>query len=588
MSKKDFDLNITTKYTEDNTVSTGSVVNTHSAGDVENTKIDEIKGSGISLDDLHTYYVNHENSGEATYQYLTDFLKENKDNSDVINNTVSTILAELNTKYDQSKVHGKVAGNQADYLSTIFSSDKGEETSALICGTIHNFLRDSLQDAGIEAVTVVGADTGKDDGFTNHACLLYKNSDGTYQFNNYGKSATIEANNIKDAVYTVHKETGLLESGGHIQIFDKDSSYQEYALSDSSAYGHIVDKRDYNAVSPANNPVADKSSLDIKSEISKSGNIGASASATFATDTDNGAKSTTVGIEYKKSGENAEFYNSTSIGAMVDHAKTTQIAENTNLTYDVKGVYSHTTGQLGGETYSTSSGDIVGQDGGKISYETVMLRGNVGTDTQLYNNGNTSVSNLTSSSLMGTGVLGHSNHYSSSYDARMTMEDGIRLQTGNSTQAFDGTISGGVVVDLQEDNNGFQPTLGTKLNIGANYFTKPTDNLTFGASVNGYNVNTKSSTDYGVSANVGATLTNPNSSSTVKNIWGNVGVGIENQNLHVGGFNQATERNTTFNATAGMDIGKKSSVSLNYSQNKNILNPTKNTKNVWATFRMKF
>ena len=222
--KKPIDINSTLSITQDNIVKTGTLVKTDEL--VVDRDFGVMLEKGITLDDLHTFYVEHNNSGEETYQYFTNYLNENKNNPEVINNTVSSILAELVTKYDKTNIeHGEVGGNQAEYLSTVFSTGKGEETNALICGTIHNFLRDSLQDAGIEAVTVIGADNSYQKGFTNHACLLYKNSDGTYQFNNYGKSATIEANNIKDAVYTVHKETGLLESGGQITLHDKNNSY---------------------------------------------------------------------------------------------------------------------------------------------------------------------------------------------------------------------------------------------------------------------------------------------------------------------------------------------------------------------------
>lgn len=104
--------------------------------------------------------------------------------------------------------------------------------------------------------------------------------------------------------------------------------------------------------------------------------------------------------------------------------------------------------------------------------------------------------------------------------------------------------------------------------------------------VDGYNVNTKSSTDYGLSSNLGAVWTNPNSKSKINNVWTSVKAGFENQNLHTGGFNQATERTKMFQATAGMDINKGTSLTLNYSQN-NFLNSSKNNKNFWATLGIK-
>ena len=578
-------VNIITSYTVDNPVKTGSVISTNEISllGMNGTMIN----SGITLDDIHTAYVQSGNSGEAAYHFLTDYLRDNKDNSLAIRNTVGSILAELSTKYDKTNVlHGNVGSNQAGYLSTVFSSGKGEETSALICGTIHNFIRDALQEAGIEAVTVVGASipAKNKSEFTNHACLMYKNSDGTYTFNNYGESATIEASNIKDAIYTVHKETGLLESGGQITIHDKNGSYQEYALSESSAFGRIIDKRNYNSISLATNTVAPHSSINASANVSSIGNVSASASATFAKETYKGAKSTTVGIEYKKSGENAEFYNSTSIGIMADHAQVRQVSDNTNLTYNIRGVYSHTTGELGGASYTNNRGETTQKLGGDISYETLMLRGSIAAETTIINNGNTQLSNISGASIQGYGVLGYSNHYSSSFDARVALEEGVKVNSGN----FTGDVTGGLVVDTQQDNNGMKPALGAKLNAGASYMFKTNDNLSINTSARGYSVFTKSSSDTGLQATVGANWTNPNSNSKISSVWGSVGTNIENQNIHLGGTSQATERNVTFSAMAGMDINRNVRLSLNYSQSNHALNTTRNQKQVWATLGLKF
>ena len=582
---KNFDVNISTSYTVDNPVISGSITSTNEISLVgaNGTMIN----SGITLDDLHTAYVQNGNSGEAAYSFLTDYLRDNKENPVAISNTVGSILAELDSKYDKTNVlHGNVGTNQADYLATVFSSDKGEETGALICGTIHNFMRDALQDAGIEAVTVVGANIPIKDKseFTNHACLLYKNSDGTYTFNNYGESATIEASNIKDAIYTVHKETGLLESGGQITIQDKNGSYQEYALSDSSAFGYIIDKRDYNNISPATNPVANNSSINATANVSSMGNVSVSACATYTNETDMGAQSTAVGVEYKKSGENAEFYNSTSIGVMADHAQVRQVSDNTNLTYNIRGVYSHTSGELGGASYTNNRGETTQKLGGDMSYETLMLRGSIGAATTIVDNGNTQFSNIAYASLQGYGVLGHSNHYSLSYDARLTLEDGVILNSGN----FTGDVTGGLVVDTQQDCNGMRPALGAKLNVGANYTFKSNDNMTVYTGARGYSVFTKSSTDTGLQATVGAIWTNPNSNSKISSVWGSVGANIENQDLHIGGTSQATERNIAFSATAGMNINKNAKLSLNYSQSNHALNNTRNQNQFWATLGLKF
>ena len=46
------------------------------------------KENRLSLDALHDVYVANNDSGEATSEYLVNYLKENKDNPEGINNTI--------------------------------------------------------------------------------------------------------------------------------------------------------------------------------------------------------------------------------------------------------------------------------------------------------------------------------------------------------------------------------------------------------------------------------------------------------------------------------------------------------------------
>ena len=336
-----------------------------------------------------------------------------------------------------------------------------------------------------------------------------------------------------------------------------------------------MDKRDYNAQSPFDNPVSTKTGIDAYGNVSTTGNIKGGGEATFSTQTDNSAQSTIVGIEYRHSGENAEFYNSNSIGIKGSFAKTKALNETNALTYDINGIFSHTKGELGGNVED-------------MSYESLMLKGSVGVQTQIYGTENTNIYNSGKASLISTGVLGHSNHYSSSYDARLILEDGISISNNQTNQNFNGNISGGVVIDTQQDNNGMKPVIGGKLNIGTGYTVKANDNLLISANAEAYSVFTKASTDSGVQANVGAIWTNPNSDSKINCVFGTVGASAESQNLHIGKFTQLTEKNVTFQATAGMEVGKNTRVSLNYSQHNDTLNPTKNTKTFGVSVGVKF
>ena len=157
--------------------------------------IDRSDFKGIDLTDLKTFYNQNGNSSKKTYDYLKDYIIKNKDNPEVLQSTVSRLLDDFNEIYDHATPHKKVGENQPEILDKVINTPDGDELSGFICGPIHSFIMDTLNECGIDAALLSGANV---DG-SNHLTLLYKQSDGKYVFNNYGKNIVINASNIKDA-----------------------------------------------------------------------------------------------------------------------------------------------------------------------------------------------------------------------------------------------------------------------------------------------------------------------------------------------------------------------------------------------------
>ena len=60
------------------------------------------------------------------------------------------------------------------------------------------------------------------------------------------------------------------------------------------------------------------------------------------------------------------------------------------------------------------------------------------------------------------------------------------------------------------------------------------------------------------------------------NIFGQANIGVEKQNLRLGGFNQETENKVRFNTAIGAQINPNTTVTVGYSQTKDKLNSTRN------------
>ena len=537
-----------------------------------NTTSDIKKADGLRLDDLHNVFVENGNSASVAYAHLKNYIIENKDNDEAIQNTISMLLGDLGMAYDHNKAHRKVGIDQVDVLDKILSTDKGEEVPALICGTIHDFAAQMLEDCGINACLLTGGQL-PDGG--PHATLLYQRSDGKYVFNNYSKSMLIDAPSMKDAAREVYKRSGSLESSGMISFKDKDnSSYQEFAFRDEAAFGKEIDKKDYNSVSPFEGSVAKRPSVDGNVVLGSKGSVSATVGGTLAYGNNDKAYETSVDVEYKRNGETSMFLKSQSLGL-----KAEQKFENdkNGLFYNVKGVVDLTEGQVGGIKYNSFTNPDDSVDGGKVStntYLTAMIRGDVGKKTTLVEDDNLKLTNVGKATVHALGTTGLGDiKDAGSIDGRITIEEGMRLQNTVGNVGLDNNLSAGGVVDFTHTCDGAKPALGLKLNASSGVKFSPNENLTIGAGVKGYSVFTKSSTENGLQGGVQAQYKPEGSKVTV---FGSANVGVERQDLSLGLFNEKTESNMMINTTLGAQLSKNTTIQVGYTRYNDKLNKTRN------------
>ena len=531
---------------------------------------------GLTLDDLHTVYAQNGNSASAAYNYLTTYLKDNKNDPEAIQNTVSMLLGDLVKAYDHNKEHRKVGIDQVDVLDKILSTDKGDEVPALICGTIHDFAAQALEDCGIKACLLTGGQLPDGD---PHATLLYDRGDGKYVWNNYSKSMVIDAPSIKDAAREVYKKSGSLESAGMITFKDKDnSSYQEYAFKDEAAFGKEIDKRAYNSVSPFDNTIAQRPSIDASVTTSNLGNVKATAGGTLAYGNDEVSNATSLNLEFKNNNETSMFTKSQSVGLKLEHSGETS----NGLYYDAKGVVSYTKGKTSSIEYVINTKEENNENvtpettvlGGKgLGYATVMVHADVGKKTTLVENKDLKLTNVGQASVHAFETIGLGNiSKSASVDRRITIEEGFGLENNIGNVTLNNNINTGGVLDFTHTCDGIKPDLGLKLNAGTGVEYNPASNLSVGANVKGYSVFTKSSNDYGVSGEVHAKYS-PNSKVS---LFGSANVGVEQQNLSIGLFNQKTENNLTLSTTLGAQLNKNTTVYANYTRYNDNINATRN------------
>lgn len=566
---------------------------------------------GIGVDDLKNFYNEHNQSAKETYEYLTNYIKENKENPELVKGTIDHLLGDFSLKYDENKNYGNVGANQEEILNKILNTNEEESLDNFICSTIHEFAMKALQDAGVNAVMI----SGKNNGAGNHATLLYQVNDNKYVFNNYSQQLTVEANNIKDAIREVYKKSGSLENNGYIALKDGSKmSYQEFALREESVFGKEMDKRDYNSNTPFDSDVSGKSTIKANVEFSSQGNVSAVAEGTIVKNNDNSKSELGVSLGYKNNSETSLFQNSTSVGAKATYKKETQTSDDTTLYCDAKVISTYTKGNLNDVSYQRGGNENpngvlysqienqmkeagygddklaeVKQGIDKLNITTLgnyansvptyisnFIKGGFGLKKDLVKTDKTMVTNATQASIYGGVVVGTESNGSGTSiggDARVALEDGIQVKNQIGKYAFENTLNAGVVGDLKYTSGKQQGGImfGTKLNAttSATYNEK---NWNIGGEASIYNVTTQSAVERG--GNIG--FRGGIRTNSGMNIFGQANIGVEKQNLRLGGFNQQTENKVRFNTAIGAQINPNTTVTVGYSQTKDKLNSTRN------------
>ncbi len=583
--------------------------------------IDRNDFKGIDLTDLKTFYSKNGNSSKKTYDYLKSYIIENKDDPEILQNTVSRLLHDFNNMYDHTAPHKKVGNNQTEILDKVINTADGEELSGFICGPIHSFIMDTLNECGINAALLSGTNVNG----TNHHTLLYQQEDGKYVFNNYGTNIVIDATNIKDAAREVYKRSNSLESVGYIAFQDNGKkSYQEFAFKKEAAFGDEMDKRDYHSESPFDNKINPNPNLNGSVNISTNGNISISAGGSMVYGNSVKDRETELTVEIKKSNETEMFIQSESAGLKIEHRG---INKNSGVFFDTKGITSYTSGKLGGCEYTQDITAILEMeekitedarndlaeagfndniintvapiadktkspiyktqpDVTETKHLSTFFKGSVGKETSLLKEENTELSNTAKVSafagatfeLGGSGVRG---------DVRLLAEDGFELKNNLSKTSLKNSISGGVLADLKMTNTGmcFSIQPGVKFNASSSAVIKPNQNLEIGANIKAGAVVTTVDKDFDVSGGVSAAYKPANRNIV---IYGDANAGLYRQRITIEGFNEQTENKTYFSVGAGVKLNPKTSVSVSYNRENDALNKSRTNSSVTIGTKITF
>ena len=210
------------------------------------------------------------------------------------------------------------------------------------------------------------------------------------------------------------------------------------------------------------------------------------------------------------------------------------------------------------------------------TYISNFIKGGFGLKKDLVKTDKTTVTNATQASLYGGVVVGTESNgggISIGGDARVALEDGVQVKNQVGKYTFENTLNAGVVGDLKYTSGSQQGGVmfGTKLNAStsATYNEK---NWNIGGEASIYNVTTPSAIERG--GNIG--FKGGIRTNTGMNIFGQANIGVEKQNLRLGGFNQETENKVRFNTAIGAQINPNTTVTVGYSQTKDKLNSTRN------------
>ncbi|MGN0017975.1 MAG: hypothetical protein ACI37S_02930 [Candidatus Gastranaerophilaceae bacterium] len=499
-------------------------------------------------------YLNNGHSAEETYNYLVDNLKTNKDNPEYVQKVVDNLLYHISYMYDTDISYKPVAETKEKTLETFLKNTNNDDVDGAICATMHGFMKDVLNDAGIPAVLLASKmyTDNKKDNFGGHATLLYKMGENKYVHSNYGETTVVEADNIKSAVKQLFKQSDeLTGERGYILLLGNDGeTYDEFIFQDEAAYGQDIEKSNHvkeNAFLGDN--VKDKSSLDFNVDYnSKADASNVEAKGTIAIPKKN--VSIDIGMAYKNAGETELMLNSKSYGAMVDVNYKKDFGKDNNQS--IKMNLDTKVSTIQGETEYNN-------------YNTFVLKGgfDFGYENKFFENDTTTLTGGVKASVVGGG-LPHSKIGLGDY--RLSTEAGLAMENKlGSIGKLNTEISAGFIGDLNKLNYTYQNigmTPGFKANVKTALTLKPSDNALGMIDAQGYYIKTNTVEHYGASAGIGGAY----KVSDDFTAFGKINLDYNRKDINIGLFNETFDNDLNLNANIGAKLTDNTSVNFNFQE----------------------
>jgi hypothetical protein len=446
-----------------------------------------------------------------------------------------------------------------------------------------------MQKAGMEAFLLIGGQISENEA-APHATLMYKNSDGNYVYANYSKSIIVQAHNALEAAKKVYKISGNFESSGTIGFQDmNNSSYQEQALEEATFFNEI-DKRDYNTKKPLDNSVPQENEIRADITISRVGNKQVTLGGTLTNEKNNVKSAISLDAQLK----------TTNVGPLLDEAKSIGIKAEYQTENSKNGIYtdnklilSNTTGRIVSadtKEQKAINENIEDKHGCIIatlpaieareytpSYITAVARSSVGVKSDIMQNNTTCITNAAETSVLLNSNIGYNDAKKGlRADGRITIEDNLGITTKPSNNTTIGaSVNGGIIIDALETCDSFRPTFGGKVGASIHTSTNLSSNLKLDSELSGTSVFTRSSTDLYLSG--GATAQYRLNNNTA--LFASSRIELEKQNLHLGNLNETTRNNLAYSLQLGANIGNRTQVFGKYSQYTNHNNSTRSYQN---------
>ncbi len=557
------EVGVEVSYTTETTIETGSYT---ALPDIE-----EVEYDGVKLSDFRQMYADNGGNINDVDKYIVNHLSEIKDDHDAVRNFMSTFLTDLKSDlFDSGKNTCSFGDDTEEILANVLSQPEGERLTGWVCSNIHDLGMRYMHKSGMEAAIV----SCKQNMGAGHAILIYKSGDGKYTFMNYGHASEVDAKNMVDAVCKLQSSDSSLMSNGTICFVDENGSYCKYALKDDALWGDKIDKTGYNNDIPTANILPEKSGISVELNTTNMSDKKAIVEGNLLLGK-NKRTAITGGIGYQTNSNSQIFDHSQGFGANLG-IKTVSGGDKTRTYFGADAIVDYTLANYA--PVPTENG----QKDQQAEYLTTFARGVAGIENKFNLSENTTLTNTTQLSADGYLAAGITLGTSFNGDGRAAVENALTLTHKTSGATIEGTLNGGLLVDMKKTSGDQQMCfqLGSKFNAGSSIMISPDNNLSYGLGVDGYSVFTPTSTDYGVGAKTFVAYKPDGSDIT---FTGNVGGNYSHQNIRIGGMNETTEDNTSFYASVSAKH-KKNTFSVGYNGKFDGINTTRNN----STFMVKY